>query len=71
MSTESMLHEIAHHLCEERPPHGPEFVATFWVSPLVWWGFGNRADGAGPDVGCVVDGVGVGHRVVVSELPTK
>jgi putative metallohydrolase (TIGR04338 family) len=24
-----VLHEIAHHLCEARPPHGPEFVATF------------------------------------------
>jgi len=24
-----VLHEIAHHLCEVRPPHGPEFVATF------------------------------------------
>lgn len=24
-----VLHEIAHHLCEVPPPHGPEFVATF------------------------------------------
>lgn len=24
-----VLHEIAHHLCEVAPPHGPEFVATF------------------------------------------
>ena len=24
-----MLHEIAHHLCDAEPPHGPEFVATF------------------------------------------
>jgi len=24
-----VLHEIAHHLCDVRPPHGPEFVATF------------------------------------------
>lgn len=24
-----VLHEIAHHLCDARPPHGPEFVATF------------------------------------------
>ncbi|MGH3675140.1 MAG: TIGR04338 family metallohydrolase [Mycobacterium sp.] len=24
-----VLHEIAHHLCEADPPHGPEFVATF------------------------------------------
>ncbi len=24
-----VLHEIAHHLCDTRPPHGPEFVATF------------------------------------------
>jgi putative metallohydrolase (TIGR04338 family) len=24
-----VLHEIAHHLCEAEPPHGPEFVATF------------------------------------------
>ena len=23
------LHEIAHHLCDAEPPHGPEFVATF------------------------------------------
>ena len=24
-----VLHEIAHHLCETHPPHGPQFVATF------------------------------------------
>jgi len=24
-----VLHEIAHHLCDAEPPHGPEFVATF------------------------------------------
>jgi putative metallohydrolase (TIGR04338 family) len=24
-----VLHEIAHHLCDAPPPHGPEFVATF------------------------------------------
>lgn len=24
-----VLHEISHHLCDARPPHGPEFVATF------------------------------------------
>lgn len=24
-----VLHEIAHHLSEAQPPHGPEFVATF------------------------------------------
>ena len=24
-----VLHEIAHHLTESDPPHGPEFVATF------------------------------------------
>lgn len=24
-----VLHEIAHHLCHARPPHGPQFVATF------------------------------------------
>jgi putative metallohydrolase (TIGR04338 family) len=24
-----VLHEIAHHLCDTEPPHGPEFVATF------------------------------------------
>jgi putative metallohydrolase (TIGR04338 family) len=24
-----VLHEIAHHLCDAVPPHGPEFVATF------------------------------------------
>lgn len=23
-----VLHEIAHHLCDAEPPHGPEFVAT-------------------------------------------
>ncbi|BDB39993.1 hypothetical protein Mkiyose1665_11630 [Mycobacterium kiyosense] len=23
-----VLHEIAHHLCQEPPPHGPAFVAT-------------------------------------------
>lgn len=23
-----MLHEVAHHLCQAEPPHGPEFVAT-------------------------------------------
>ncbi|TVS83918.1 TIGR04338 family metallohydrolase [Mycobacterium helveticum] len=23
-----VLHEVAHHLCGARPPHGPEFVAT-------------------------------------------
>ncbi|KWX63263.1 TIGR04338 family metallohydrolase [Mycobacterium sp. NAZ190054] len=23
------LHEIAHHLCDAEPPHGPAFVATF------------------------------------------
>ncbi|AEV72177.1 hypothetical protein MycrhN_1561 [Mycolicibacterium rhodesiae NBB3] len=23
-----VLHEIAHHLCIDEPPHGPEFVAT-------------------------------------------
>lgn len=23
-----VLHEIAHHLCDVRPPHGPDFVAT-------------------------------------------
>jgi putative metallohydrolase (TIGR04338 family) len=23
-----VLHEIAHHLCEARPPHGPQYVAT-------------------------------------------
>ena len=28
MSTESMLHEVAHHLCDTEPAHGPEFVAT-------------------------------------------
>ncbi len=26
-----VLHEIAHHLCDARPPHGPEFVATLCV----------------------------------------
>lgn len=29
MSTEVALHEIAHHLCDARLPHGPQFVATF------------------------------------------
>ncbi|MGV0714396.1 TIGR04338 family metallohydrolase [Mycolicibacterium sp. XJ662] len=24
-----VLHEIAHHLCDDLPPHGPQFVATF------------------------------------------
>ncbi|WP_046321650.1 TIGR04338 family metallohydrolase [Mycobacterium sp. UM_Kg1] len=24
-----VLHEIAHHLCDARPAHGPQFVATF------------------------------------------
>ena len=24
-----VLHEVAHHLCDVHPPHGPEFVATF------------------------------------------
>ena len=24
-----VLHEVAHHLCDSDPPHGPEFVATF------------------------------------------
>lgn len=24
-----VLHEVAHHLCDREPPHGPEFVATF------------------------------------------
>jgi putative metallohydrolase (TIGR04338 family) len=24
-----VLHEIAHHLCDAEPPHGPEYVATF------------------------------------------
>jgi putative metallohydrolase (TIGR04338 family) len=24
-----VLHEIAHHLCDAEPPHGPEFVTTF------------------------------------------
>ena len=24
-----VLHEIAHHVCDAEPPHGPEFVATF------------------------------------------
>ncbi|MCW2658860.1 MAG: hypothetical protein JWP83_12 [Mycobacterium sp.] len=23
-----VLHEVAHHLCQAGPPHGPEFVAT-------------------------------------------
>jgi putative metallohydrolase (TIGR04338 family) len=24
-----VLHEVAHHLCDADPPHGPEFVTTF------------------------------------------
>jgi putative metallohydrolase (TIGR04338 family) len=24
-----VLHEVAHHLCDAEPPHGPEFVTTF------------------------------------------
>jgi putative metallohydrolase (TIGR04338 family) len=23
-----VLHEIAHHLCDEKPPHGPQYVTT-------------------------------------------
>ena len=26
-----VLHEMAHHLCDARPPHGPDFVATLCV----------------------------------------
>jgi putative metallohydrolase (TIGR04338 family) len=26
-----VLHEIAHHLSHAQPPHGPEFVTTFWA----------------------------------------
>uniref|UniRef100_UPI0025CECBDB hypothetical protein n=1 Tax=Mycobacterium sp. TaxID=1785 RepID=UPI0025CECBDB len=53
----------------------PEFLELLgWsaerVSPLAWWGFGV-GDWPGESAGCVVDAVGVGHRVVVSELPTK
>lgn len=32
MSTEVLLHELAHHLCAcgpDAPAHGPEFVATY------------------------------------------
>lgn len=29
MSTETLLHEVAHHLCTDPPPHGREFIATF------------------------------------------
>ncbi len=29
MSTETLLHELAHHVAQAAPPHGPEFVATF------------------------------------------
>ncbi|MGV0625704.1 TIGR04338 family metallohydrolase [Mycolicibacter minnesotensis] len=40
-----VLHEIAHHLCPARPPHGPEFVATF----------GELAEMAmGPELGYVL-----------------
>jgi putative metallohydrolase (TIGR04338 family) len=24
-----VLHEIAHHLCDDQPPHGPQFVSAF------------------------------------------
>jgi putative metallohydrolase (TIGR04338 family) len=24
-----VLHELAHHLCDAEPPHGPEFIATY------------------------------------------
>jgi putative metallohydrolase (TIGR04338 family) len=24
-----VLHEMAHHLCDAQPPHGPQFVTTF------------------------------------------
>lgn len=40
-----VLHEVAHHLCDVRPPHGPEFVATFCeLAELVM----------GPEVGYVL-----------------
>lgn len=29
MSTEIVLHELAHHLSDADPPHGPEFVAVY------------------------------------------
>jgi len=28
MSTEIVLHEVAHHLCRCEPAHGPDFVAA-------------------------------------------
>jgi putative metallohydrolase (TIGR04338 family) len=28
MSTETLLHELAHHLCPWEPAHGPEFTST-------------------------------------------
>ncbi|MCV6976637.1 TIGR04338 family metallohydrolase [Mycobacterium bourgelatii] len=40
-----VLHEIAHHLCQVPPPHGPEFVATMCtLSEMVM----------GPEVGHVL-----------------
>jgi putative metallohydrolase (TIGR04338 family) len=40
-----VLHENAHHLCDDPPPHGPEFVATFCeLAELVM----------GPEVGYVL-----------------
>ncbi|OBG99582.1 MULTISPECIES: TIGR04338 family metallohydrolase [unclassified Mycobacterium] len=40
-----VLHEVAHHLCQAEPPHGPEFVATICeLSELVM----------GPEVGHVL-----------------
>ncbi len=42
--------------------------ALFRVSPLGWCEFGEAAQ---PQLGRVVPGLWVGHRVVMSELPTK
>ena len=40
-----VLHEVAHHLCDTRPPHGPEFVETLCaLAELVM----------GPEVGYVL-----------------
>ena len=41
------------------------------VSPLGWWGFEAEVERARAGPGVSLTGVGVGHRVVISELPTK
>ncbi|KAA8967500.1 TIGR04338 family metallohydrolase [Mycobacterium sp.] len=49
-----VLHEIAHHLCDEPSPHGPQFVATFCrLAELVM----------GPELGHVLRVVFAKHAV--------